>query len=111
MVRNRVGLEEKSSAGQELLVDIYHERRMELAMEGHRYYDLKRQKGIGQAGFPRIKEVMEEFVAYNMSSENNDYDGGNNQGILFDVNKHTLFPIPQVEIDLSENVLTQNPGY
>lgn len=109
-VRARVNLEEKTSTGQELLIDIYKERRMELAMEGHRYYDLKRQAGISQPGFPRIKEVMEEFVNYNLTS-NTDYDGGNNQGILFDVNKHLLFPVPQVEIDLSENILKQNPGY
>ena len=109
-VRNRVGLEPKTSAGQDLLLDIYNERRMELAMEGHRYYDLKRQDGISQPGTPRIKEVMEAFVNYNMTV-NSDYDGGNNQGILFDVNKHTLFPIPQVEIDLSEGALLQNPNY
>jgi len=53
---------------------------------------------------------MEQFVAYNMNG-NIDYDGGDNQGILFDVNKHTLFPIPQVKIDLSENTLSQNPKY
>lgn len=110
MVRSRVSLELKNSAGQALLIDIYNERRMELAMEGHRYYDLKRQGGIKQPGFPRIKEVMEEFVNYNLNL-NTDYDKGNNKGILFDVNKHTLFPIPQVEIDLSEGNLTQNPNY
>jgi len=57
-----------------------------------------------------LKEVMEDFVNYNLT-ENNDYDAGNNQGILFDVSKHILFPIPQVEIDLTENLLSQNPGY
>jgi len=109
-VRARVELDAKTTTGADLLLDIYYERRMELAMEGHRYYDLKRQDGIEQPGSPRIKEVMEQFVDYNMNG-NTDYDGENNQGILFDVNKHTLFPIPQVEIDLSENTLSQNPGY
>jgi len=109
-VRARVSLDAKTSSGQDLLIDIYKERRMELAMEGHRYYDLKRQDGISQSGSPRLKEVMEDFVNYNLT-ENNDYDAGNNQGILFDVSKHILFPIPQVEIDLTENLLSQNPGY
>jgi len=109
-VRNRVGLAPLASAGDQLLQDIYGERRMELAMEGHRYYDLKRQAGISQSSFPRIKEVMEAFVTYNMNS-NTDYDAGNNKGVLFDVSVHTLFPIPQNEIDLSEGAITQNPGY
>jgi starch-binding outer membrane protein, SusD/RagB family len=29
----------------------------------------------------------------------------------YDAGKNGLFPIPQVEIDLSNKVLTQNPGY
>jgi hypothetical protein len=109
-VRARVDLNPINSTGEELLMNIYNERRMELAMEGHRYYDLKRQDGISQPGSPRLKEVMEQFVDYNKNS-NTDYDGGNDQGILFDVNKHTLFPVPQIEIDLSEGTLWQNPGY
>jgi len=110
MVRARVGLPSISSTGDQLLIDIYNERRMELAMEGHRYYDLKRQRGVEQPEFYRIKEVMEEFVDYNMGS-NTDYDAGNTKGVLFDVNIHTLFPIPQTEIDLSEGALVQNPNY
>jgi hypothetical protein len=111
LVRNRMGLDPLSSSGQDLLTDIYHERRMELAMEGHRYYDLKRQQGIEQPNHPRIKEVMENFVNYNLNQSADPYDAGNDQGILFDVNVHTLFPIPQIEIDLSEGVIRQNPNY
>jgi hypothetical protein len=111
LVRNRMGLDPLSSSGQDLLTDIYHERRMELAMEGHRYYDLKRQQGIEQPNHPRIKEVMENFVNYNLNQSADPYDARNDQGILFDVNVHTLFPIPQIEIDLSEGVIRQNPNY
>lgn len=109
-VRNRVGLEPISSTGTNLLLDIYKERRMELAMEGHRYYDLKRQKGILKPNSPRLTEIMEAFVAYNLRS-NNDYDAGNRKGSLFNENIHTLFPIPQAEINLSEGSIIQNPGY
>ncbi|TLX74997.1 RagB/SusD family nutrient uptake outer membrane protein [Labilibacter sediminis] len=109
-VRLRVGLGSISSSGEQLLIDIYNERRMELAMEGHRYYDLKRQQGISQPNHPRIKEVMEGFVSYNLGS-NNDYDKGNDKGILFDIKVHTLLPIPQSEIDLSQGSISQNPGY
>ena len=60
---------------------IYRERRFELSMEGHRFFDLVR---TGQAA---------NFI-----------DG-------FIVGKHELFPIPQVEIDLAGGKWNQNPGY
>ena len=60
---------------------IYRERRFELSGEGHRFFDLVR---TGQAA---------QFI-----------DG-------FQVGKHELFPIPQVEIDLAGGNWSQNPGY
>lgn len=62
---------------------ILEERRHELAMEGHRFWDLVR---TGKA--PGILGPL-GFV----------------QG------KHELLPIPQSEIDISQGVLTQNPNY
>ncbi|MCH1401007.1 MAG: RagB/SusD family nutrient uptake outer membrane protein [Schleiferiaceae bacterium] len=41
-VRSRVGIQGLGSSGSQLLEDIYNERRMELATEGHRYFDLIR---------------------------------------------------------------------
>lgn len=69
----------------ELRTAIWQERRIELAMEQHRYFDLVRQ---GQA----------ETVF-------------NNLDINWTPNKHEVFPIPQAEIDISGGTLTQNPGY
>ena len=82
-VRNRVGLPAITSSGSQLLDDIYTERRLELACEGHRFFDLIR---TGQA----------ESV---LSSKG------------FSASTHTYLPIPQQEIDASQDVLTQNPGY
>lgn len=65
----------------ELRAKIHQERRIELAMEFERFYDLVR--------WDEAKTVIPNFV----------------------VGKHELFPIPQTEIDKSEGVLTQNPGY
>jgi starch-binding outer membrane protein, SusD/RagB family len=62
---------------------IYHERRVEMAMEFDRHADVIRQ-GRGTAVF-----------------------GG--QG--FTAGKNEVWPIPQNEIDLSAGTLTQNPGY
>jgi len=65
----------------ELRAKIHQERRIELAMEWERFYDLVR--------WDEAKNVIPSFV----------------------VGKHELFPIPQTEIDKSEGVITQNPGY
>lgn len=64
---------------------IWNERRSELAMEQQRWFDLLRQG--------RAASVMQAV------------------GKNFVVGKHELFPIPQVEIDLSSGNLGQNPGY
>lgn len=64
---------------------IWHERRVELAMEQQRWFDLQRQ---GRAG-----EVMQALDK------------------AFVDNKHELLPIPQNEIDLSGGQLVQNQGY
>lgn len=65
----------------ELRNKIHFERRIELAMEWERFFDLVR--------WDEAKDAIPNFV----------------------VGKHELFPIPQTEIDKSEGVLTQNPGY
>ncbi|MBB6459049.1 RagB/SusD family nutrient uptake outer membrane protein [Flammeovirga kamogawensis] len=91
-----------NSSGAQLLSDIYKERRLELAMEGERFYDLKRTG--------RMTQVIGDFVDYNMNS-NTDYDAGNNKGSLWNESKHIVFPIPQTQIDLSNGAVKQNPGY
>lgn len=82
-VRSRVGLDPINSSGSQLLEDIYKERRMELACEGHRFFDLIR---TGQAA-----SVLAD------------------KGFM--AGKHEFLPIPQNEIDLSNGALTQNSGY
>lgn len=65
----------------ELRDAIRKERKFELALEFERFYDLVRW-GIA-------KDVIPGFVS----------------------GKHELYPIPQNEIDKSNGILTQNPGY
>ena len=64
---------------------IYHERRVELALEQQRWFDLVR---TGRAA-DELLPLRPNFTP------------GTNE----------LFPIPQSEIDLSQGALTQNPGY
>ncbi len=75
---------------------IRHERRVELAMEGHRFFDLVRW-GV-------VATVMNNYMA-NESSPVKD------QMLPFIEGKHELFPIPEVEINLSQGTLSQNPNY
>jgi starch-binding outer membrane protein, SusD/RagB family len=64
---------------------IYHERRVELAMEQNRWFDLLRW-GLAD----------ETMIA---------------AGKNFVAGKHELLPIPQTEIDVSSGLLEQNAGY
>lgn len=73
------------------------ERRLELAMEGHRFYDLNRW-GIAA-------QVINDY--YTTESERVEYL----QGINFTASKHEYLPIPQQEIDLAPDLYTQNPNY
>lgn len=80
-VRSRVSLAGKTSGGQQLLEDIWNERRLELSGEGLRFFDLVR---TGKAA----SEILG-----------------------FATGKNELFPIPQVEIDLVGGNWSQNSGY
>lgn len=77
---------------------IYEERHKELAMEGHRWFDLVRTD--------RFIQRMKDHAAYEASvAESNKVELAQN------IKDHmVLMPIPQREIDLNPE-LTQNPGY
>ncbi|MDB5148289.1 MAG: RagB/SusD family nutrient uptake outer membrane protein [Mucilaginibacter sp.] len=80
---------------------IYFERKIELAMEGHRFFDLVRW-GIADT-------ELNAYITF-QSTVTNDVKGGK-----FLKGKNEYYPIPQREIDLSVKggspVLKQNPGY
>lgn len=94
-VRARVGLPGISTADWKAL---RHERRCELAMEGHRWFDLCRW-GI----------AYETMTAYE-ATETDLYKQQLALGGGFQKGKHELLPIPLKEIEL-DPALTQNPGY
>ena len=82
-VRTRVLLPNKTTTGATLLQDLYDERRMELATEGMRFWDLIR---TGKAA-----TVL--------------------AGQGFKAGKHEYLPIPQSEIDIMQGAFKQNAGY
>jgi hypothetical protein len=86
MVRARAGLPNTTASSQsDLQMAIWNERRVELALEHDRFFDIVRQG--------RAAQLMQA-------------DGKN-----FVVGKSELLPIPATQIALSGGRLTQNPGY
>jgi hypothetical protein len=78
------------------------ERKLELALEGHRFFDLVRW-GIADV-------EMNAFLAYEKPLLSAGYGSA-----TFVKGKHEYFPIPQRQIDLQtsggSSSLTQNPNY
>lgn len=83
LVRKRVNIPPVTKTGQELLDAILRERRIELGLEAHRFFDLVR---TGRAA-PVLGPL----------------------GFRAGVNE--LFPIPQSQILATNGALAQNPGY
>ena len=80
---------------------VRYERRLELAMEGQRFFDLRRW-GIAD-------QVLNSFVAIERARR------AHLLGAEPVVARHSLYPIPAVQIELSKvgdtPMLTQNPGW
>ncbi|MCW0483110.1 RagB/SusD family nutrient uptake outer membrane protein [Gaoshiqia sediminis] len=74
---------------EEMRERIRHERRIELAFEGLRYFDLKRWHIAGDV----LNNVTDGLVEYNWED------------------RFYHWPLPQSEIDKSQGVLIQNPDY
>jgi starch-binding outer membrane protein, SusD/RagB family len=119
-IRRRVSLPDKTGlAGSNLLRQIYKERRLELAFEGLRLYDIRTQKDPGSPDKRVIETLMGPtgtFVQYNTVTSTDVYEKSNlrepqDKGKNFDKNKHLVWPIPQESISLSQGTLIQNPNY
>ncbi len=85
MIRSRAGITQYSGLTQaDTRVKVYLERRLELYLEGQRWFDLVR---TGRALATMAPYGMKDYM--------------------------TVFPIPQAQIDIvnDRNVLPQNPGY
>ena len=116
-VRNRVNLESVTSSGTTLRDAIRLERRLELALEGNRLYDLRRWKDDnGKYAIQNIMGPNGTFVKYNLEESTDYYEKSNqnensNKGYYFTEGRDELFPIPNSEITMSNGSIKQNPGY
>lgn len=109
-IRNRPGVEMPSVAANnqsDLAERIKHERRIELAFEGHRYWDLIRWKDAENALNAPITGVR----ATKESSSQYSYTIINVESRDFEAPKRYFYPFSQTEIIRSGDVLTQNPNW
>lgn len=74
---------------EQMRVKIRHERKMELAFEGFRYFDLKRWGVAGEV----LNNISDNLIKCHWD------------------NKFYKWPLPQSEIDKSKGILIQNPDY
>ncbi|WP_304379529.1 RagB/SusD family nutrient uptake outer membrane protein, partial [uncultured Parabacteroides sp.] len=100
---------------------VRNERRVELANEGLRFFDIRRwkvaEKTVAVSGEGMNGEVYGAFMRL-------DGVGATDRTVMvdgvprryvetynFDPSKHYLFPIPSKDIDLTNGALSQNPGW
>lgn len=105
--RPSVNMPPKTTADGSLRDIVRHERRVELAMEGHRIFDLLRW-GIMKETFGDNKKVKKHFFSDYLTDEFTRFaqpDLSNYPGNV------VLLPIPQVEIDRNSKITSNNPGY
>ncbi len=88
----------------DLLEAIYKERRLELAGEGHRFFDLVRT-GRAQEAF----NTYNAFIDLESLTDNEKVE----RKVNFTIGKNEVFPIPLFELNLANSAERwgQNPGY
>lgn len=94
-----------NASGQVLLDLVYQERRIELAMEGHRYFDLMRRYILGQKGVlpnedKRIEDLMNGYL-----KDERKFKTDNIVPVF--TSKYRVMPIPQSEVNKSAGLMEQ----
>jgi len=105
-VRKRANMPDITEAGDALRVRIQHERQIELAFEGHRFYDLRRWKIAPVA-------EMTPIIGTKVTQPSKGVFAYTRYQILPGkwADKYYYIPIALEEISKSKNSLVQNPGW
>ncbi len=96
---------EVTATGQALLDEILKERRKELVLEGHRFFDIKRL----DIDLDRTASANDQWSDFTDTGEENEYIIPKNS-----VSKRFCLPIPQLEIDANTELTSfddQNEAY
>lgn len=116
-VRKRVGLPDVTATGGNLRKAIRTERRLELGLENHRIYDIRRwTDDNGKKVICNLMGPDGSFVKYNTQLSTDVYEKENqvepsNKGATFVETRDLLFPIPLYEITMSNGSIKQNEGW
>lgn len=96
-VRNRANFADLPSLTMD---DVKHERLLELALEGHRFYDLLRWGELAS----RFSSLTSSDPSFKKFISATDYKG-------FVTNKHEWLPLPINEVNSNPYITENNPGY
>ena len=117
-VRTRAKMASVTATGTQLRDAIRLERRLELAFEQNRLYDIRRWKD--DSGQPVIASILGpngSFVQWNLNEATRDRYEWENQGessdkgSTFQLNRDLVFPIPLYEVTQSNGSIEQNPNW
>ena len=107
--RPSVNMPPKTNADGSLVDIVRHERRVELAMEGERIFDLLRWDAV-KTIFGDGKQVKYHYYSdYLPETSSDKYKTAS--GLSKYPTEHVLFPIPQYEMDQNQAITVNNPGY
>lgn len=107
-IRTRAGIENLTSIDQE---QVRHERRIELAYEGHRYWDLRRWRTAATeltTSFSGLRYIYDYNTGKYMVEVLDDIDGSTAPPTFYSYNYY--FPITLTRTGVNSN-LVENPGY
>lgn len=117
LLRDRVGMKHMelsflTAHGMDIRTEIRRERRVELVLEGHRYFDVRRWK----EGEKLAKDIEGVKASWFPQLASSDYRK-NGEGYLvvqwnraFQTPKNYLWPVPQPQVERNPE-LGQNPGW
>ncbi|GHA31424.1 hypothetical protein GCM10007103_11320 [Salinimicrobium marinum] len=118
LLRDRVGMKhmvisEIEANGLDLREEIRRERRVELALEGQRYFDIKRWKkgellALDVKG-TNVNWLPNPDTAGNLRTDEEGFIIAHT-GRTFDPSRHYLWPVPLPQLERNPD-LTQNPGW
>lgn len=102
-LREARGLADYTGTDASLVDEVQKERRRELFAEGHRFFDIKRRKGI-----------LSRYTTYDSTKPAENLKEGHWHGVYFKADDDKMvLPIPQDELNANKALTAadQNPGY
>jgi starch-binding outer membrane protein, SusD/RagB family len=92
---------------------VFYERRLELAMEGQRFFDLQRWDGTFGGPEPTgyMATVLNKAIATNVSYPPAYFGDAVMKNSTFTAGRNEIYPIPTAQINNEHGALKQNPNY